>query len=361
MPWKTELPMDQKQRFVSLAQSGHFTISELCEKSGISRKTGHKEPDDIDDPYTFNGSEGLGLPTMSYADDTNGLTYKPDPDETKNYIVLVHGWNTPYDSHITKAQTFYKRLWHTGYKGRFTAFRWPTTKGLTTFNEGDYRAWLSGKSLKQYIASIPSSYTKNITAHSMGGAVLASAIREGLAANNCTFMQAATPAMCFDGTVVDWNYTTPDTAPDTFTQNLGFKNRIPSSQNFLINYHLEEDNTAGPLWETNNVLLKPQNGLIGYDYDYVPTNISGQKLEITFPLELGRYITELQEALSFVTKSRSKTLGVSLPGGVIDETIDLETEFNFASADNPHSAQFWEPIQTVYDFYEQLRTQLIEN
>ena len=42
MPWKTELPMDQKQRFVSLAQSGHFTISELCEKSGISRKTGHK-------------------------------------------------------------------------------------------------------------------------------------------------------------------------------------------------------------------------------------------------------------------------------------------------------------------------------
>ena len=42
MPWKPELPMDQKQRFVSLAQSGHFTISELCEKSGISRKTGHK-------------------------------------------------------------------------------------------------------------------------------------------------------------------------------------------------------------------------------------------------------------------------------------------------------------------------------
>ena len=42
MPWKIELPMDQKQRFVSLAQSGHFTISELCEKSGISRKTGHK-------------------------------------------------------------------------------------------------------------------------------------------------------------------------------------------------------------------------------------------------------------------------------------------------------------------------------
>ena len=30
MPWKNELPMKQKQRFVSLAQSGHFTVTELC-------------------------------------------------------------------------------------------------------------------------------------------------------------------------------------------------------------------------------------------------------------------------------------------------------------------------------------------
>jgi len=34
--------MEQKERFVSLAQSGHFTVSELCEEFGISRKTGHK-------------------------------------------------------------------------------------------------------------------------------------------------------------------------------------------------------------------------------------------------------------------------------------------------------------------------------
>ena len=34
--------MEQKQRFVSLAESGHFTVSELCREFGISRKTGHK-------------------------------------------------------------------------------------------------------------------------------------------------------------------------------------------------------------------------------------------------------------------------------------------------------------------------------
>jgi transposase InsO family protein len=34
--------MEQKQRFVSLAGSGHFTVTELCREFGISRKTGHK-------------------------------------------------------------------------------------------------------------------------------------------------------------------------------------------------------------------------------------------------------------------------------------------------------------------------------
>jgi len=34
--------MEQRQRFVALIESGHFTISELCQEFGISRKSGHK-------------------------------------------------------------------------------------------------------------------------------------------------------------------------------------------------------------------------------------------------------------------------------------------------------------------------------
>ena len=30
MPWNNVSPMEQKQRFVSLAESGHFTMTELC-------------------------------------------------------------------------------------------------------------------------------------------------------------------------------------------------------------------------------------------------------------------------------------------------------------------------------------------
>lgn len=42
MPWKEVLQMDEKLRFVSLMQSDDWTIKELCEEFGVSRKTGYK-------------------------------------------------------------------------------------------------------------------------------------------------------------------------------------------------------------------------------------------------------------------------------------------------------------------------------
>jgi hypothetical protein len=42
MPWKNVSSVEQKQQFVSLAGSGHFTVTELCGQFWISRKTGYK-------------------------------------------------------------------------------------------------------------------------------------------------------------------------------------------------------------------------------------------------------------------------------------------------------------------------------
>lgn len=42
MPWKTVTPMEEIVRFVNLAQSDRYTLTELCEQFGISRKTGYK-------------------------------------------------------------------------------------------------------------------------------------------------------------------------------------------------------------------------------------------------------------------------------------------------------------------------------
>ncbi|EEF59742.1 hypothetical protein Cflav_PD2563 [Pedosphaera parvula Ellin514] len=42
MAWKTVTPMEEIIRFVMLARSARFTVRELCEQFGISRKTGYK-------------------------------------------------------------------------------------------------------------------------------------------------------------------------------------------------------------------------------------------------------------------------------------------------------------------------------
>jgi hypothetical protein len=39
MPWENPEPMTEKERFVTLALTGRFTITELCTDFGISRKT----------------------------------------------------------------------------------------------------------------------------------------------------------------------------------------------------------------------------------------------------------------------------------------------------------------------------------
>ena len=42
MPWREELPMDQRLRFIGDYLNGYFSFAELCDRFGISRKTGYK-------------------------------------------------------------------------------------------------------------------------------------------------------------------------------------------------------------------------------------------------------------------------------------------------------------------------------
>lgn len=42
MPWLETVPMEQRAQFIKDAQSGLFTMTDLCARYGVSRKTGHK-------------------------------------------------------------------------------------------------------------------------------------------------------------------------------------------------------------------------------------------------------------------------------------------------------------------------------
>jgi len=55
MPWKDATPMDQKTQFIADVLCGTLSITELCDRYGISRKTGHKWID----RYRAEGPRGL--------------------------------------------------------------------------------------------------------------------------------------------------------------------------------------------------------------------------------------------------------------------------------------------------------------
>ena len=55
MPWQEVTYMEEITRFVILAQTDRFTITDLCEQFGISRKTGYKHLE----RYALQGLKGL--------------------------------------------------------------------------------------------------------------------------------------------------------------------------------------------------------------------------------------------------------------------------------------------------------------
>jgi len=55
MPWHQTDPVNERLKFVAAAQSGHVSMTELCRRFGISRKTGYK----LLDRYESEGAEAL--------------------------------------------------------------------------------------------------------------------------------------------------------------------------------------------------------------------------------------------------------------------------------------------------------------
>src|SRR5688572_5579005 len=55
MPWRERSPMDERVQFIADYQRQLFTMTELCDRFGVSRKTGYKWLA----RYERDGAEGL--------------------------------------------------------------------------------------------------------------------------------------------------------------------------------------------------------------------------------------------------------------------------------------------------------------
>ena len=141
---------------------------------------------------------GYGIGDSTPADENQkDYPFDPPPDEQKKCVVFVHGIDLDVPTQQGYAQTFYKRLWWAGYRGRFAAFRWATTlddgafkpfvdrENFSIFNSGEYRSWYGGLSLKNYVDSLrPEFSTISVAAHSLGNACVGEALHRGMQVNS---------------------------------------------------------------------------------------------------------------------------------------------------------------------------------
>jgi len=133
--------------------------------------------------------------------------------ENPQAIVFVHGINNSEFDYENTSETMFKRLYWEGYRGRFSAFRWPSPTfswvplgpyqvSYFEFNGGEYVSWHSGAALKGYLADLKNrapGYTINLAAHSLGNIAANESIREGASVSGYALMQAAVSALAFDG------------------------------------------------------------------------------------------------------------------------------------------------------------------
>jgi hypothetical protein len=287
----------------------------------------------------------------------NTPEFVPDPNETEQCIIHVHGWRmTEGDSRNWSEMTF-KRLWQLHYKGRFATFRWATFSDDThpntsklTYNRSEYRSWLCSSALAQFVNGLPYDGSRYLIAHSMGNVISGKALQDGMKVNRYVMCNAAMAAMSYDGTITNLPLSlnnTPDTDSNPVTQALGLKNRFNDLLTTRINYYLPKDE-ALTAWIANHQLLKPD-----IRYDYEPNRVIGTKLWYTDLLSFQRDVTKLEEAMGHVVKSRSDAVGAvgyAALGGSISSSVGMDG-FGF---DKEHSAQWNWSLTSSYKFWRKL-------
>jgi hypothetical protein len=219
-------------------------------------------------------------------------------------------------------------------------------------------AWNSGVALKQFVSTMPSNYSINLVAHSMGNMVAGEALREGMPANHYAMLHAATSASCygnqdFQYTVTNTGTPTADTDLDPGTRSLAYTGWLGSINGGPINFYDANDTVVGSKWNVNNALFKPQFGTIDvWHYFYNPNLFAGQKLGfVPAGGATTRFVTDPAEAKAYVDYSLTGTIGLGLNGTQGGSIVDSVDDSGFG---DEHSSEWGRNIQQLLPFYNTL-------
>jgi hypothetical protein len=309
-------------------------------------------------------------------------SYSEDPDAKPVTAVMVHGWRLKYMDFMNWSDTSYKRLWHQGFKGKFYSFRWATFSGDNngihdrvdeqlealadiehsiipppgglTYNDSEYRAWLCGPALANFVNQLPNPGKRHLFAHSMGNVIAGSALRSGMLIDKYAMCNSAMASMAYDHSRVhpaNSGYKTPDTDTDlTIRETYGLANKVaglpkmPKISNFCL-----RDDTALKGWLTGNAFFKADN----FKFYYYEENsgLTQYKLYFNPAPKYIKNVTSVPEAMGYVTQSRSLPAGTDFEAGgsINDGIVSMNSWFG-----TTHSAQWRWSNQKTHLFWEKL-------
>jgi hypothetical protein len=189
----------------------------------------------------------------------------------------------------------------------------------------------------------------------MGNVVAGAALRSDMSVTSYAMCNSAMAAMAYDSTIIDDDYQTPDTDVDVATrQTFGLANKVNPVPTEVVNFSLPDDYALGQ-WSVNNRFFKPQTFADLTHYQYLPGNVVGHKLEyVSFGLSTTpRAVTSVEEAMAYVTQSRSRAAGAKLDTrGSVASFVDMGLGgFNFSTE---HSAEWVYSIQRTYPFWKEV-------
>ncbi len=347
--------------------------------------------DAFDPPFRYAETQPPAL-AMGLAPWLPQLGHQVDPEEDPLATVFIHGWNLSDSESSGLSDTLFKRLWHSGYRGRFCAFRWPTTMLeepflSDSFNVGEHRALEYGAALRILLAGLPAGYRCNLIAHSQGGMVAVSALRSGAVVENSLMLQTAVPASVVDpGRHLDWmslavtDFRAPEglATPDWFETDGGYRGMLGAVDTRLINYFNESDfalQTGRVLgvaanWIENQLMQKPHwPGLSDFRrYAWIatapaaPLDLRPRYALQANPHRMLRPVIRAHEILAFIARSRSRALGAEPrargllhPGSGVDLTA---APFAVGATRDDHSATFTRSLPTAWPIISRMTQDL---
>jgi hypothetical protein len=323
----------------------------------------------------------------------------PRPDETGELAVFVHGWRMTHSDYEIFSDTMFKRLYWTGYRGRFASLRWPTRSLDTdlpyieylTYNRSEHIAFKSGAGTAGYLNDLRGRFpehTVSVAAHSMGNIVMMEALKQLAAASqrpidHYVMMQAAVPAHSFDTSVTNLPlFTTAESrvpTPNTYHNYAAGVTNALEVGGRIVNFYNVQD-FALNAWQVNQSwgttgfapwtpTMKP-NTYLGYSTTgtshLLQTNAWNTDLLLA-TLYDGYYtgptraVTATHEIMPFVARPRTKAVGAQggMGGQIKGGELNLQgVGYGFTDASGDHSGQFNWNIHRLRPFYNQLRSSL---